>query len=82
MGQKKKFTVYLDIDLVAEARQYLKNHMGLELSQYLNMHLMQFVEVARGQPVKGDKKLADLTMQEYQDLINYWLRAVRKEEDE
>lgn len=72
---KKRHTLYLNPDRVKKARDFLQARMGLSLSAYINLHLAQLCSVIEGEPGLAEKKPSEMTMQEYAEALNYWLKV-------
>lgn len=71
---KKRVTLTISPDVHLKAKKYVKEITGLPLSTYVNMHLMQFIEVAEGAPV-NNKKPSEMTLKEYTEFVQYWTQA-------
>lgn len=72
---KVKTTILLDDDVKKVVTEYCAK-MGMSLSGFLNAILGELVNELKGQPVKLDRPIQDLTIKEFGELASYWMQKV------
>jgi len=72
---KVKTTILLDDDVKKVVTEYCAK-MGMSLSGFLNAILGELVNDLKGQPVKLDRPIQDLTIKEFGELASYWMQKV------
>lgn len=69
---KKNFTLSLDKEPVDVVKMWLKSTGALTFSGFVNGILTEFAKEIEGQPVRPDKPVKDLTLEEFGKLISHW----------
>jgi hypothetical protein len=72
MERKKRTTIYIDPDVMDVVGPYIRGVMNLNMSQYLNNHLRDLKRVIEGSP-HGHKKPSEMTLQEFTEVVQYWM---------
>lgn len=75
---KKRFNFILDEESKVIVQKHLEKS-GMSLSGFLNTILLEFANQIKGQPSIPDKALKDMTLEEFGNLANYWIKAASEE---
>lgn len=72
---KRRYNVMLNPDSVEVLQAHLKT-VNMSLSAFLTKMIDEAAKDIQGQPVKlGEKKLQDLTIKEFGELMQYWYKT-------
>jgi antitoxin component of RelBE/YafQ-DinJ toxin-antitoxin module len=77
---KKRYNIVLDEDVVDVVRAYTET-LGISFSGFINTVLSEYAQTIKEQPTPMDKKLSQMTVQEFGELMNYWFKKVGEIED-
>jgi hypothetical protein len=72
---KKQMSIHLDEDAVRVVRNFLEPK-GQNFSAWVNAFVMEFAKELQGQPSPLGKAAEDMTIKEFQDIMNYWMNKV------
>jgi hypothetical protein len=77
-NNKKRYTIYLDEKPKLIVQKYLRTTAGMSFSWFVNVLLEEFAKEIQGRPAVFDKKISEMTLEEYGRLMSYWFTAVKE----
>jgi hypothetical protein len=79
-NNKKRYTIYLDEEPRGIVQTYLRTTAGMSFSGFLNILIGEFARDIQGQPTVLDKRITEMTLEEFGRLMNYWFIKVKAED--
>ncbi len=79
---KKRYTIYLDKEPRLIVQRYLRTHAGLSFSGFLNILIGEFAREIQGGSSVFDRKISEMTLEEFGGFMSYWFSAPRLRSEE
>lgn len=80
MNSKKRTTIYLDEKPRVIVQTYLRSNVGISFSAFLNVLIAEFAKEIQGHFTPFDKKISEMTLEEFGKLMNYGFTKVKEGE--